>query len=1442
TVSANAAATEGTIIPHINAGAGIDAAANASLASTSTDNSVTYNTPPDNVTNFVAKSIGGDQVKLTWTPSSSHDAELVMICYRSDGSYPADPSDGDLWFYYAADEMPDTVFGLAEKSLYYFGAFVKDTSGNWSAATTGARDTAHIPDYTPPANVTDFYATQIDSATIVLNWRYYGGELDKDSLVVRYRTGSMSYPLNQNDGVLAFRSDASLTADTIHGILQKTVYAFSAFVRDTSGMWSPYSVMAASSIVTADYTPPVNVTNFAAQNLGGGTVALAWTPSISTDVVSVYVCYRDDGVYAATPYDAFWFDLLDAGAVHDTLLWLPEKKFYNLSIFTVDSSGNCSPAIASSQSVIYIPDYTPPQNPLIMAFDAFGYSSGPFLTVNLWASGADSMRVAFAGDTVGAPWRAYSENDSVPLSAQHVGPLNICAQFKDSAGNRSVWCSAVTYYDNIIPTVVLDTKGQFGVSSWPGAISGSAADAQSGVMSVWLMIRDEQTGLYWDGANWSNDSTTIVLADGTNSWSYGFIPIDQGNYSLITFAQDSALNISDIATTQITYLGAPKAHFSAVPLTGAAPLAVNFTDSSLNGPVAVRWDYGDNTGDTARTVSHVYSQAGSYKVRLIATSLVGSDTAYQTVLVNDTTPPDPALLRRVTADNCSTLTVLFTPSPSADVDSVYIFISGDTAQAALWRVALTNQDSSAQITGLPAYGATIVVSLLTADVSGNAAQTDSSQDIAVRLADCVPPQNSLKLSFAGIGDTALAVGWTVDKTVASDVRDVRYAMGYGAITLDPNKAVIMPCRDTNFMIPNIYRHGAWSLAAVLTDSSDNVSTVLNVSAIIKNTPPKLTPVKDTTIVNKLLWTAVSSGTDINGDTLRYALLSAPATMQINAGNGIISWTPVRADTGRHTIIVAADDNNGGMAYDTFAVTVLHINEAPNTILDKREVSGGAVRYSVHGVDDLDSGITFKALLISASDTGFALRKDTVLSPISFLPLVDGTYYCTIAARDAGGLLDSTPVRDTLVIANVSTRTWLPDSVWQMISVPAAQYNATTLAKKGALAYWDESAAERPVYGNYRTGSDIPSLIQGQSYWYRGTDSATVKVVSANCVTGSENLPLIKGKYGWNQISSPYLYPVSWNGPTLWRWDATTRDYISDENILQPWQGYWVLADSSRKIALSNAPLFGAAAKGQAKKRIAYSRSRDEWQVQVILTAGTSGDADNRLGFSDRASDGYNQLDRPEPPRMGGEPYLFFGHPEWQRPIKEYSADIRRNFQSVNIFSVGISPADRKTAVCSLRVDGAQELPGVYLFIADADSVVAYNPKAPYLLVAKKETQYRTIFVTDQKDFLANYPRAFAIGNPYPNPMRPMAHIGYTLPYRFEQNGLIINRPFTVSMVLYDLRGRVVRTLINRSQNPGKYTVLWDGKSNNGMRVAAGNYICLLKADSFKGHARFVMLH
>jgi hypothetical protein len=338
------------------------------------------------------------------------------------------------------------------------------------------------------------------------------------------------------------------------------------------------------------------------------------------------------------------------------------------------------------------------------------------------------------------------------------------------------------------------------------------------------------------------------------------------------------------------------------------------------------------------------------------------------------------------------------------------------------------------------------------------------------------------------------------------------------------------------------------------------------------------------------------------------------------------------------------------------------------------------------------------------------------------------------------------------------------------------------------------------------------------------------------------IQLKNGKYGWNQIASPYTYPVAWNGPALWRWDNAARDFVSDENVLMPWQGYWVNSADARNVGLTPTPLFGAAAQPLAKKRLAYSVERNDWQVQIVLARAAGGDADNRLGFSPRASDGYNPLfNRAEPPRMGGEPYLFFTRREWQGAVTEFAADIRKNFKTVNTFTVGIAPS-ATSAPCTLRVDGAEELPGVYLFIADADTVVPFNSQNPQIVAAGKQTQYRTIFATDQKDFLANYPRAFAMAKPYPNPMRPQAHLGYVLPYRFENNGIFIQKPYAVSMVVYDARGRVIKTLVNRTQAPGRYTLVWDGKSANGQRVASGSYVCMLKADSFTANVKLVMLY
>jgi trimeric autotransporter adhesin len=100
---------------------------------------------------------------------------------------------------------------------------------------------------------------------------------------------------------------------------------------------------------------------------------------------------------------------------------------------------------------------------------------------------------------------------------------------------------------------------------------------------------------------------------------------------------------------------APTAAFSASPTSGAAPLSVQFTDTSTGGPTAWEWDFqNDGTIDsTQQNPSFVYTAPGTYSVKLTVSNTSGSSSmtkaAYITVsAVGSTltfTPSDDAFVR-----------------------------------------------------------------------------------------------------------------------------------------------------------------------------------------------------------------------------------------------------------------------------------------------------------------------------------------------------------------------------------------------------------------------------------------------------------------------------------------------------------------------------------------------------------------------------------------------------------------------------------------------------------------------------------------------------------------------------------------------------------------------------------------------------------------------------
>jgi hypothetical protein len=88
--------------------------------------------------------------------------------------------------------------------------------------------------------------------------------------------------------------------------------------------------------------------------------------------------------------------------------------------------------------------------------------------------------------------------------------------------------------------------------------------------------------------------------------------------------------------------------------------------------------------------------------------------------------------------------------------------------------------------------------------------------------------------------------------------------------------------------------------------------------------------------------------------------------------------------------------------------------------------------------------------------------------------------------------------------------------------------------------------------------------------------------------------------------------------------------------------------------------------------------------------------------------------------------------------------------------------------------------------------------------------------TGIEDEVIHVPFAFSLAQNYPNPFNPSTTIQYDI--------LMGSGQVPVKIFVYDVRGRLIRKLVNEEKDPGSYSVNWDGRDNIGHRVASGIYI------------------
>ena len=94
----------------------------------------------------------------------------------------------------------------------------------------------------------------------------------------------------------------------------------------------------------------------------------------------------------------------------------------------------------------------------------------------------------------------------------------------------------------------------------------------------------------------------------------------------------------------------------------------------------------------------------------------------------------------------------------------------------------------------------------------------------------------------------------------------------------------------------------------------------------------------------------------------------------------------------------------------------------------------------------------------------------------------------------------------------------------------------------------------------------------------------------------------------------------------------------------------------------------------------------------------------------------------------------------------------------------------------------------------------------------------------------NIPNGFALQQNYPNPFNPETEISFSLPEMMQ-----------VSLIVYNILGQEVRTLVNGEMHAGNHTIHWNGANNTGNPVASGVYFYRLNTESFDQTNKMVLM-
>ncbi len=290
--------------------------------------------------------------------------------------------------------------------------------------------------------------------------------------------------------------------------------------------------------------------------------------------------------------------------------------------------------------------------------------------------------------------------------------------------------------------------------------------------------------------------------------------------------------------------------------------------------------------------------------------------------------------------------------------------------------------------------------------------------------------------------------------------------------------------------------------------------------------------------------------------------------------------------------------------------------------------------------------------------------------------------------------------------------------------------------------------------------------------------------------------------------------------------------------LSPWKGY-LIWNGAPGAPLSDSLWIQVLEYGEPLAK----SGQDASGTRIGLIVESGGWRDGRAVFSFGCSgceDGMDAGDHPKP-MMVPKPLDLSVVVSWDEG-GSYLTDSREELGAGQSWCFRVKNGASDRAV--LRFSGLESLgEGVEAVLLDevrdrvwplSSGIVEYTRESPEaekfeLLIGSSD------YLETRVEEFGSVARVFSLAQNSPNPFSGVTAIRYSLP--LKEKGAM-----PVRLQIFNLQGRMVAELVNESQPPGLYSVIWRGTDKGAMPVPAGTYICRLRAGKqFEARRKMLLL-